>query len=172
MSMAWYAASTRPFQEQRAARNLRSELLVYAPRVRVRQTKPDGGFKYVIKPYLHGYVIVRFDIDSYWWPRVNQTLGVQRLVMRGDRPAQIRRGLIESLRRLHGDNDFAVDERALDEAILSVGDTARVLEGPFIGHQGEVSDIELGHIRVGLMLDILGRRSRVSFPNEQLRKVQ
>lgn len=172
MALGWHAAATKPSQEDRAARNLSTMYQVFSPRVRVRADKPDGGVRYVIKPYFRGYVLVRFDSSRDWWPRVNNTRGVLRLVMRGEDPAQVRPGVVEEMRRRMNGSSFIEDEREMDEAILSPGDLARITAGSFAGFTGTVSDVERAHIRIGVLLELFGRKTRIEFPAESVRKIQ
>lgn len=150
MTRHWHAATTKPLQEVRAERELRKQgFRVYSPRVRVRRA---GGYR--IQPYLRGYVLVQFDAErDWWWPSICHTRGVGRLLMMGERPSRIRRGVVERLIAEIGD-DFAVDERKIDELILRPGDLVDV----FGWGSGVV--ISSSHDRIRLMLEtaVLGRR--------------
>ncbi len=168
--IAWYAATTKPNQEERAERELRRQgYLVAVPKVRVRARTG-----YVVRPYFRGYALVAFDsLVDWWWPEINGTKGVSRLVMSGGRPSRLRSEAMERVLLEAGVDGmgFVTDERLLDEAIykISVGDDAKVAEGPFAGHIGRVNDIEIGHARMGLMIEVLGKAQRIEFPVEALR---
>lgn len=146
MPRNWYAATTRPLQEQRAERELRKQgFFVYSPKVRLRRA---GG--YIVRPYLRGYVLVRFDPVADWrWPSINGTRGVGRLLMTGEVPSRIRRGVVESILSTFGDG-FITDDRKFDELILHPGDRVFVVGMS----QGVV--ISSSHDKVRLMLEAFG----------------
>lgn len=170
--LAWYAVTTKPLQEDRAEKELRQQgFRVAAPKSRLRVEKKDGGFKYVNKPYLRGYLLLEMDPHEGAWHSINNTRGVGKLVMCGDWPSRIRSAAMEwVLKALFVGGGLIVDERALDEALLEVGDVGRVLEGPFGMLSGTVSDVDRAHARIGMMLEVFGRRERVEFPSSAIRK--
>ncbi len=168
MAYGWYAATSRPLQEERAERELRKQgFRVSVPKVRVRSGRRAG---YEVRPYLRGYVLLELDLEVDWWPSVNGTRGVGRLVMTGGIPSRIWAGPRDHIISLCFGGLLVADERELDEAVLAVGDEADVRSGPFRGFSGAVSDVDASHRRIGLLLDILGTRRRIGLATDQVRK--
>lgn len=128
------------------------------PRVRVRRPTKDGRAAYRIRPYLPGYILVRFDRERDAWASINGTRGVGGLIMCGDLPSRMRRGVVEEMIRLIGD-DFAVDERKLDEAVIRAGDEVS-LGGALEGKRVEV--LESAHTRIRFMMEFFGRPVEVT----------
>lgn len=165
--LEWFAATTKPNMEERAERELRRQgYWAAVPKVRRRAIGRDGEPRpgYVTRPYMRGYVILQMDLEIDWWPSVNNTRGVGRLVMVGDRPGRIWAGGQDKIVGMCLSGELIEDERVMDEAVMNVGDGAVVREGPFSGHAGSISDVDLGHARIGVMLEIFGVRKRFEFP--------
>lgn len=163
----WHVATTRPLQQSRADRELRQlGFITFNPRVRLREPKPDGSFKYLIKPYLPGYIFIRFDRLHDQWGKIRGTHGVGRLLMCGDDPARVRKGIIERMIKQFGDR-FAVDERMFDELIIRTGDKVEILGEGFVGLRARA--LESTHSRVNFMMEMFGRQVETSAPRETLR---
>lgn len=163
----WHVATTRPLQQSRADRELRQQgFVTFNPRVRLRIPKPDGSMRYTVKPYIPGYIFVRFDRLHDLWGKIRGTHGVGRLLMCGDDPARIRKGVIEAMLRSFGDR-FAIDERRLDELIIRTGDPIRILGDSFAALA--TTALESPHGRVNFMLEMFGRQVVSTAPRTSLR---
>lgn len=164
---SWHVATTRPLQQSRADRELRRQgFVTFNPRIRIRVPKPDGTMRYAVKPYLPGYIFVRFDKLHDQWGKVRGTRGVSRLLMCGDDPARVRRGIIERMIKKFGDR-FAIDERRLDELIIRTGDSVEILGEGFVGLRARA--LESTHSRINFMMEMFGRQVETSAPRETLR---
>jgi transcriptional antiterminator RfaH len=84
-SERWYAVHTLPFAEARAERHLqRQEFLTFQPK-RHKTTHHARKLSTVEAPFFPHLFIV-LDLARHEWRSVNGTIGVSRLVMRGDQP--------------------------------------------------------------------------------------
>lgn len=166
MPRFWHAATVKPSQERRAQRELEQQnFRTFMPRVRIRRHTSDGRPAYRIMPYLPGYILVRFDRERDAWASINGTRGVGHLIMCGDLPSRMRRGVVEKMIAAMGD-DFAVDERKLDEAIIRTGDEIS-LGGAF---EGKTVIVRSAHEKVRFMMEFFGRQVAVTASAGVVRK--
>lgn len=151
---SWYVVFTHPNGEEAAARHLgRQGFLTYLPRrwsVRRHARRQER----VKRPLFPRYLFVSLDVTRQRWRSVHSTIGVTRLVCRGDMPAPVPEGVVERLMEAQDDNGCI---RLF--ASLKPGDRVRILGGVFadlIGLYEEMTDAN----RVTLLLNLLGRQVR------------
>jgi transcriptional antiterminator RfaH len=122
----WYAASIQPGRSAIAALHLsRQGFRAFVP---CRESIVRSGRRMVrrVSPFFPGYIFVSFDIERTRWRAVNGTTGIRSLVMQGERPAPVPRGLVEGMIALTGADGL------LDlSGGLCAGDRVRLLAGPF-----------------------------------------
>jgi len=162
---SWFAVQLKPNAEAIARRNLsRQGVLVFSPYEGVTSHK---GSKYVqtLRPLFPGYLFVSFDPDRIRWRSINSTYGVSRLVcLSGDRPTQIPPELISELMRR-----CDASGRLLPPQSLQRGDEVSLATGPFADFVGRVEEIA-SKDRVWILLDIVGKSTRVAVPRSDLRR--
>lgn len=148
-SSRWYAVQTRPTSEALAVEQLRRQgLEVFFPQ-RAKTVRHARRTEQRIVSYFPGYIFVSLDTASSAWRSVNGTIGVRSLVMFGDRPALVPRGLIDGLASMIGPGGFITSAPT-----LVAGDTVRITDGPFADLIGAVERVE-GHARVRILIDLL-----------------
>ena len=107
-------------------------------------------------PFFPRYLFVALDLARHQWRSVNGTFGVSRLVMRGEAPHPVPRGVVEAL-------ITAADARGIlrlgDK--LRIGGPVRLMAGPFAEQLAILDHLDdAGRVRV--LLDILGRQVAIS----------
>jgi transcriptional antiterminator RfaH len=152
----WYAVHTLPFAEARAEGQLdRQGFRTFQPK-RHKTVRHARRQRTVEAPFFPRYLFVVLDLAQHQWRSVNGTFGVSRLVMWGDRPHPVPRGVVEAL-------IAAADPRGilqLDRA-LQIGGSVRLMAGPFAEQLAILDDLDdSGRVRV--LLDILGRQVAIS----------
>jgi transcription elongation factor/antiterminator RfaH len=146
----WYVATTLPRKEQLAVANLRNQdYRSFMPLQSVTR-RHARKFRIESAPVFPRYIFVILDVERHRWRSINGTLGVQRLIMDGDRPLAVVPGVVETL-------VVSSDQRGVllyksDE--LVVGDRIQLLAGPFSGALGILQRLD-GNGRVQLLLDLL-----------------
>jgi transcription antitermination factor NusG len=103
-------------------------------------------------PFFPRYLFIILDLTRHQWRSVNGTFGVSRLVMRGDQPHPVPRGVVEAL-------IAAAGARGILQLAgkLQVGGPVRLMAGPFAEQLAILDELDdTGRVRV--LLDILGRR--------------
>lgn len=139
-----------------------------------------------LEPFFPGYIFLSFEEDDQRWREVFKMVRISGLVCAGGRAVEVPIELIEGLRAQEVDG--AVPDETELEVLLSFlpGDKVFIVDGPFAGFPAEVevstdvevkkgSDLTLDQLdesfRVGLLIDILGRRTRVDLPVAQIERM-
>jgi transcriptional antiterminator RfaH len=102
------------------------------------------------------YLFIVLDPARHQWRRVNSTIGVSHLVMRGDQPLPVPGGVVEALIE-------ATDARGILQLGrgLRLGEPVRLMAGPF-AEQLATLDHQDDSGRVRVLLHILGRQVSIS----------
>jgi transcription antitermination factor NusG len=153
----WYVATTLPRKEGLAAANLRNQNHRSFLPLELVTRRHARKFRTELAPVFPRYIFVILDIGRHRWRSVNGTLGVQRLIMDGDRPLAVVPGVVETLissSDLRGVLVYQSDE-------LAVGDRVQLLAGPFAGSLGILRRLD-SNGRVQLLLDLLGGPVKVT----------
>lgn len=158
----WYVVRTRPFSELRAIGNLeRQGYSIFCPRV-CRPVRHARKVSLVMKPVFPNYLFIALDISRVPWRSINSTRGVANLIMHGDRPQPVPRGVIESLLR-HVRPDGTVDIAKPFEA----GQAVRIENGPLANIIAKFERCEPDG-RTRILVDLLGRVVSVVLSREAL----
>lgn len=158
MSLAanWYVVQTHPHSESKAALHLsRQGFEVYLPKYLKRRSHA-GKRDIVAVPLFPRYLFVAIDLMTQRWHSVSSTIGVTRLVCRGDSPAELPVTVIADLRRREDRQGFVQQLQPR----FSPGDEIRVRDGAFSDLLGLFEGMTTGE-RVAVLLDMLGRKVRV-----------
>lgn len=166
LSPPWFLAQIKPNAGSIAKRNLlRQGVQVFEPYEEVASCR---GQQFVRKSraLFPGYLFVHFDPDEVRWRAINSTLGVSRLVsFSEDCPAQVPLSLISSLMARCDPSG-----KLLPPSLLNRGDLVSVTGGPLADFVGTVERLAPEQ-RVWVLLDILGKRTRVAVRLADLRRV-
>jgi transcriptional antiterminator RfaH len=115
-------------------------------------------------PLFPRYLFVAVDMTSQRWLSIRSTIGVTRLVCDGDRPAAVPVAVFEALKRREDANGLI----QLDpEPQFSPGDKVCVRDGAFQQCLGLYEGMTSNE-RVTVLLELLGRKVRVSLDSELL----
>ncbi len=148
----WYTVFTKPRAERQVARRLAGRgIEAYVPLLEV------GGRKGKARdiPFFPRYMFARFDWEKEGAAPVRWTPGLTSIVTFDDRPAWVSDEWVAALRT-------GLD--ALDgDAFLSLkpGERVRVREGPFRDVEAIFERRMNGEARVAILLEIVGRQTRV-----------
>ena len=159
----WFLAQLKPNCAQIAQKNLdRQGFQTFLPME--EETRPRNG-KYVtaMRPLFPGYIFVAFDAAQGLWRSVNATYGITSLVSFGNAPATVPQALVT---RLMGRCDD--DGTLLPPKLLQPGDSVTLTLGALSNFVAEVEAIDPDK-RVWVLMDIMGRQTRVKVSADQLR---
>lgn len=156
----WYAVQCLAHREIAASAHLQNQQYqVFFPRrrkIRRHARKTET----VLTAFFPGYLFVSLDLSRDRWRSVNGTYGVASLVMRGDRPAPVPAGVVESLQ--DSCDEISVIQWQPD---LKPGQAIRIVAGPFGDMVGELERLD-GAGRVRVLLQIMGGRVPAVLPKE------
>jgi transcriptional antiterminator RfaH len=117
----------------------------------------------VAAPLFPRYLFVEVDMGAQRWRSIYSTIGVSRLVCNGELPAPVPDRVIGVLKNRESASGFI----QLEPPQFSAGDKVRVLEGAFYDCLG-IYDGMTDRERVEILLDLLGRKVRVSLKAEAI----
>ncbi|WP_407166024.1 transcription termination/antitermination protein NusG [Bradyrhizobium sp. ORS 111] len=158
----WYVINSLPRREFRAERQLRNQRFdVFLPR-RLKTVRHARKLTNVVAPFFPRYLFVELDLTRHPWRSINGTFGVAGLLMQGEVPQPVPRGVVEAMAG-------SVDARGLMsmEKALRVGSEVRIAAGPFAEQLGVLDRLDdAGRVRV--LLKIMGGTVPVRLAHELL----
>ena len=161
---AWYVVQTQVNAEAKAARNLlRQDFETYLPRYLKRRSHARKIEK-VAAPLFPRYLFVRIDMAAQRWRSIQSTFGVSRLVLNGSDPAPVAQQVLNMLKAREDESGFVKLDR---RAPFSLGEKVRVMAGAFADNFGLFDGLG-DRDRVAILLDLLGRKVRVSIDADMI----
>ncbi|MCG3150812.1 MAG: Transcription termination/antitermination protein NusG [bacterium] len=176
--MAWYIAHTksgfeskvkRAIESQRRLKKLEAKIFrVLVPEEekieRVRANEKPRAVKHKIYP---GYVFIEMELTNETQALIKDIDGVTHFVggASGKEPLPVKQEEIQLILKRMG------EMTALPQIDLEVGETVRVLQGPFADFEGTVQDIDLEKQKAKVMLSVFGRETPVEFEFVGIEKV-
>jgi transcriptional antiterminator RfaH len=163
--LRWYAIQTKVNREKEVEKRLRDlQLEVFLPWMRARR-RIGSRFHWVLAPLFPGYVFCRLDMVLSG-KAARYSPGVKDFLTFGSRIAEVSENILEALReRCPG----GVAE--IDPVNAKPGDRVKINEGPFSGLEAIFEQKLRGSERVAVLLDILGRQTRIVLPRETIGRV-
>jgi transcriptional antiterminator RfaH len=159
----WYVAQTHPRAETKAAEQLnRQGFHVYLPNFRKRR-RHARRVEIVTAPLFPRYLFVSVDMATQRWLSIQSTIGVTRLICNGNVPAVVQDGVVDALKQREDESGFI----KLTQRPFRLGEELRVLDGAFTGTLGMFEGMT-DNERVTILLDLLGRKVRVSLDLESV----
>jgi transcriptional antiterminator RfaH len=155
---AWYVVQTQVNAEAKAARNLlRQGFEIYLPRYLKRRSHARKIEK-VPAPLFPRYMFVEIDMATQRWRSIQSTFGVSHLVLQGADPARVAPDVVNALKAREDEGGYV---RLDQPSKFALGEKVRVLAGVFAENFG-LFDGMADRDRVAILLDLLGRKVRVS----------
>lgn len=159
----WFLAQLKPNCARIAVRNLeRQGFRTFLP-LHQQTIRRDTRFANRTQPLFPGYLFVAVDAADGGWSAINGTQGVTRLVGFGNRPAQVPNGLVDAMLARCG-----ADGLLRPEVAVKAGDEVVMTGGAFADFVGRVEHVDADQ-RVWVLLDVLGRTTRVTVTPDNLR---
>lgn len=154
----WYVVQSQPRAEQKAVINLqRQGFLTYMPRY-LKRRRHARRIDMVAAPLFPRYLFVRLDPSVQRWRPIFSTFGVSRIICNGDLPTPLSDQVINSIRDREDASGFVYLDRRPQ---FRIGDSIRIRDGVFADHLGLYEGMKDSE-RVAILLDLLGRKVRVS----------
>jgi transcriptional antiterminator RfaH len=163
--LRWYAIQTKVNREKEVGKRLTDlHLEVFLPWMKTRR-RIGSRFQWVLVPLFPGYIFCRLDMVISG-KSARYSPGVKDFLTFGNRIAEVGSEIIQKLRdRCPG----GVAE--IETITAKPGDVVRINEGPFSGLEAIFERALKGSERVAVLLDILGRQTRIVLPSETIAKI-
>ena len=170
----WYVIHTYSGYEDAVAKNLtqRIESLsmenkifnVIVPKEKKIKIK-NGKRKTVEEKIFPGYVLVEMIVDDESWYVVRNTPRVTGFLGAGTTPIPVSQKDIDDLmkRMDAGEPEFQID--------FEIGSAVKVLDGPFKGFEGKVSEIDQARGKIKVLVNMFGRETPVELDFLQVKKI-
>jgi len=175
---AWYVVHSYSGYEKKVKANLETRVKsmhledkifdVTIPMEDVVEYK--GGKKVTVeRKKFPGYVLVRMYMDDDSWYAVRNTPNVTGFVGSGTKPSPLSRREVEHILGVAKEEGTKKSKPTFKPA-WEVGETVRVVEGPFADFNGLIEDINVDQSKVRVLVDIFGRETPVELNFDQIIK--
>ena len=178
MAKKWYVLHTYSGYENKVKQNLlqRIEAMgledmifkIEIPTETVTEIKEGGRRVESEKKVLPGYVLVRMELDPRSWAAVRNTPGVTGFVGSQGNPEPLTRDEYNKIMGV-GKPRPGVQKKATTS--IEVGQTVKVVSGPFVDFDGTVAEVMPDAGKVRVMVSIFGRETPVELSFDQVAKV-
>ena len=169
----WYVIHAYSGHEEKVKKNLEKRiesmdmqdqiLEVFVPMEDEIEIK-DGKRRHVQKRIFPGYVLVKMVMSDESWYVVRNTPGVTAFVGSGNKPVPLREGELRSiLKQVKQESQIRVE--------FQVGESVRVVDGPFADFLGKVDEINPEKGKLKVLVNMFGRETPVELDLLQVEKV-
>lgn len=175
----WYVLRAIGGKEKKAKENLDAEVkrrgledLVGEAIVPVEHIYTQKNGKKVVKErvLLGGYVFVEAALVGEVAAVITQVPNIIDFLRDKDnKPAKLRQNEID---RMIGKVDESVENEAVVEVPFLVGETVKVIDGPFNGFSGEIESIDESKKMLSVLVKIFGRKNALELGYFQVEKEQ
>ncbi len=159
----WYCVKAQPKRENIAYGQLITlpDVEAFFPRVRYGRTSARGP-RTVVEALFPGYLFAKFS-PARRIRAVRYARGVSYIVRQGQEFAPVSESILAALRSL-----AATQILELPPEPWKLGEEVRVIAGIFRGATGKVAGLVPARQRVQVLLELLGRESRIDLPLDNL----
>lgn len=169
----WYALHTYSGYEENVARNLHQRIEAMSIEDKIFQVLiptekkiriKNGKRKVVTEKIFPGYVMVEMIVTDDSWYVVRNTPNVTGFVGSGTTPTPISDKEIKEIQKRMGIEEptFKID--------VTPGTVVQIIDGPFKGYEGKVSEIDEDRGKVKVLVSMFGRETPVELDSLQVRK--
>jgi len=172
-NLRWYVIQTYAGYENKVTRNLLNRIAqremqhiisdVIVPTEEEIEIK-NGQRRTILRKVYPGYVLVRMVLNDDAWYLVRNTPGVSGFVGNGNKPSPLDEQEVRTILR----QMEAVEPKV--KVSYQVGQTIKVIDGPFTDFEGVVDSIDQERGRVRVLVSFFGRETRVDLDFLQVTK--
>jgi len=175
LEMKWYVAHTYSGHEKKAVKYLESAFAnagipdalgrVVMPTQEVVEMR-QGKRSSAKKKFLPGYVLIEMHLNEQTQRLVTSTPGITNFVGAGGQPVSIPQDEVDRVL----DQMDTSREKDITEMRYQVGDSVKVVDGPFADFSGTISEVNLERSKLKVMVSIFGRPTPVELDFLQVQK--
>lgn len=166
MSKGWYVVHTYSGFEGRVKSSIMERInslgltdkinQVLVPTENVVELR-EGKKKVVTKKFFPGYVLVEMELTDETWQLIKNTPKVTGFVGGGEKPIPLSTQEVETLLKQLDAGTATPREKAQ----FQKGDSVRIIDGPFLGFNGTVDEVNPDQSKVKVLVSIFGRATPV-----------
>lgn len=170
----WYAIHTYSGYEEKVAESIRQRadsldmkdkiFQVLVPKEKMIEIK-NGKRRVVEKRIFQGYVLVEMKMGEDVWYIVRNTPNVTGFVGSGTDPTPIGKDEIEKIQKRMG------LEQPKHKMDYKAGDVVNIIDGPFKGFDGSISEIDEAKGKLKVLVNMFGRETPVELDSLQVKRV-
>lgn len=174
MALKWYGVHTYSSFENKVKLSLEERIRnqgleelfgeILIPSESVMELK-KGERKTSSRKFFPGYILVNMELNDETWHVINETSKVTGFVG-GSTPAPITDEEINKITRKIEEGA----EKPRPKISFEVGETVRVIDGPFLNFAGVVEDVKPDKAKLRVMVSIFGRATPVELEFMQVEK--
>ena len=161
----WFLAQYKPNCAKIAERNLRRQSFHTFLPLHEETKRRSGRFTTTLRPLFNGYLFVNFDTSKGGWRAINSTYGITKLVSFANEPQPVPNDLVSNLMQRCDEDGKILPPRA-----FKAGEIVTLSGGPFSDFVATVETVEADQ-RVWVLLDLMGRATRVAVQSDMLQAV-
>jgi transcriptional antiterminator NusG len=172
-NLRWYVIQTYAGYENKVTRNLLNRIAqremqhiisdVIVPTEEEIEIK-NGQRRTILRKVYPGYVLIRMVLNDDAWYLVRNTPGVSTFVGNGNKPSPLDEQEVRTILRT-----MEADEPKV-RVTYTVGQTVKIIDGPFTDFEGVVDSIDQDRGRVRVLVSFFGRETRVDLDFLQVTK--
>ncbi len=160
----WYVVHTYSGHEAKVKKNLESRIETMDMSEKIFEvivpTEEEieihnGQRRTVNKKVYPGYVLVKMKMDDDSWYVVRNTPGVTSFVGMGTKPTPLREDEVSAIKQQ------MTAEAPRVKLSLAVGDSVRIVDGPFQDFEGKIDEVNQEKGRVKVLVSFFGRETAV-----------
>lgn len=127
----------------------------------------EGKKRISAKKFFPGYVLIEMDLDDETWQLVKGTPKVTGFIGGGERPVPLGEDEVEHLlKQIHSGTATPREKMR-----FSKGDSVRIIDGPFLGFNGMVDEVDSDHSKLKVLVSIFGRPTPVELAFGQVERL-
>lgn len=173
-STLWYAIHTYSGYEEKVADSIkqRAESLEMADKIidvmvpKEKQIEIKNGKRKIVERRMYqGYVLVQMRMSEDAWYIVRNTPNVTGFVGTGTEPTPVQEEEIAKIKKRMGVED---PKHKID---FVVGEVVSIIDGPFKGFEGSVSELDQQKGKIKVLVNMFGRDTPVELDGLQVNKL-
>lgn len=173
-SRQWYAIHTYSGYEEKVGESIQQRVesvdmadkifAVMVPKEKQIEIK-NGKRKIVEKKIFQGYVLVEMKMTEDAWYIIRNTPGVTGFVGSGTEPTPVSEQEITKIKKRMGVED------PKHQINYAMGEVVNIIDGPFKGFDGAISEIDTQKGKIKVLVSMFGRETPVELDALQVKKV-
>jgi transcriptional antiterminator RfaH len=162
MSKEWFILQFKPNAHHQANKNLNQQGFETFLPLHDTTSRNASRFINAKRPLFPGYMFITFDRANSKWHKINNTYGVSRLVTFNTTLESIPDTFVYNLMKR-----YDLSGNLLPIQKLKKGDHVKVLNGPFANFIATVEKYEADQ-RIWILMDLMGRKTKIQTPSDNL----